>query len=50
MLAVEPTVTLALVLGLVAFVIAFLKGAFGGGFGILGIPVLAVVIDPLPPV
>jgi uncharacterized membrane protein YfcA len=29
------------------FAIAFLKGAFGGGFAILGIPLLALVMDPI---
>jgi len=29
------------------FLIAFLKGAFGGGFAIIGIPLLSIVMDPL---
>jgi len=29
------------------FLIAFMKGAFGGGFAIIGIPLLALVMDPL---
>ena len=29
------------------FFIAFMKGAFGGGFAIIGIPLLALVMDPL---
>jgi uncharacterized membrane protein YfcA len=29
------------------FIIAFMKGAFGGGFAIIGIPLLALVMDPL---
>ena len=29
------------------FVIAFMKGGFGGGFAIVGIPLLALVMDPL---
>jgi uncharacterized protein len=29
------------------FVIAFMKGAFGGGFAIIGIPLLSIVMDPL---
>jgi uncharacterized membrane protein YfcA len=29
------------------FVIAFMKGSFGGGFAILGIPLLSLVMDPL---
>src|SRR5215475_15240350 len=29
------------------FLIAFMRGAFGGGFAIIGIPLLSVVMDPL---
>ena len=29
------------------FLIAFMKGAFGGGFAIIGIPLLSMVMDPL---
>lgn len=29
------------------FVISFMKGAFGGGFAVVGIPLLALVIDPI---
>ena len=29
------------------FVIAFMKGAFGGGFAIVGVPLLALVMDPI---
>jgi uncharacterized protein len=29
------------------FIIAFMKGAFGGGFGLLGIPFLSLIMDPL---
>jgi uncharacterized membrane protein YfcA len=29
------------------FLICFMKGAFGGGFSIIGIPLLSVVMDPL---
>jgi uncharacterized membrane protein YfcA len=29
------------------FFIAFMKGAFGGGFAIIGIPLLSMVMDPL---
>ena len=39
-------VTIALTLAGV-FVIAFMKGGFGGGFAIIGIPLLALVMDPL---
>src|SRR5438477_3689408 len=36
-----------LVATLAVFIISFMKGAFGGGFAIIGIPLLALVIDPL---
>jgi uncharacterized protein len=29
------------------FVICFMRGAFGGGFAIIGIPLLSIVMDPL---
>ena len=29
------------------FLIAFMKGAFGGGFAIIGIPLLSLAMDPL---
>lgn len=29
------------------FLICFMKGAFGGGFAIVGIPLLSVVMDPV---
>jgi uncharacterized protein len=29
------------------FFIAFMKGAFGGGFGVIGIPLLSLIMDPL---
>ena len=29
------------------FLICFMKGAFGGGFSIIGIPLLSVVMDPV---
>jgi uncharacterized protein len=35
------------VVTLCVFIISFTKGAFGGGFAILGIPLLALVMDPL---
>lgn len=38
--------TLLIVLAAV-FVISFMKGAFGGGFAIVGIPLLALVMDPI---
>ncbi|MBA4789694.1 MAG: sulfite exporter TauE/SafE family protein [Pseudomonadota bacterium] len=37
-----------IVAGLVAvFIIAFSKGAFGGGLAVVGIPILALVMDPV---
>ncbi|MBN9531369.1 MAG: sulfite exporter TauE/SafE family protein [Alphaproteobacteria bacterium] len=36
-----------LVAGAGVFGIAFMKGAFGGGFAILGIPLLSLVMDPV---
>jgi uncharacterized protein len=42
---VDP-LTLA-VASLCVFIISFTKGAFGGGFAIIGIPLLALVMDPL---
>jgi uncharacterized membrane protein YfcA len=30
-----------------AFLICFMKGAFGGGFSIIGIPLLSIVMDPV---
>ena len=41
----EPAVLAIAALGV--FVIAFMKGSFGGGFAILGIPLLSLVMDPL---
>lgn len=38
--------TLAIVV-IAVFVIAFMKGAFGGGFAIVGIPLLALVMEPI---
>jgi len=29
------------------FLICFMKGAFGGGFSIVGIPLLSIVMDPV---
>ena len=43
-----PTDPLFYVVGFATvFLIAFSKGAFGGGLAILGIPLLALVVDPL---
>ena len=36
-----------LVAGLATLLIALVKGAFGGGFGLVGIPLLSLVMDPL---
>jgi len=35
------------VIALAVFLINVMKGAFGGGFAIIGIPVLALVMDPI---
>ncbi|WP_315831250.1 sulfite exporter TauE/SafE family protein [Bradyrhizobium prioriisuperbiae] len=42
---IEPITLLVAFIGV--FVIAFMKGAFGGGFAIIGIPLLSLVMDPL---
>ena len=36
-----------LVTELATFLIAFVKGAFGGGFGLIGVPLLSLVMDPI---
>jgi uncharacterized membrane protein YfcA len=41
----DPSVLLVAALGV--FLIAFMKGAFGGGLAIIGIPVLSLVMDPI---
>jgi uncharacterized membrane protein YfcA len=47
----RPEVTLTLLTILVTFsgvfLICFMKGAFGGGFSIVGIPLLSIVMDPV---
>jgi uncharacterized protein len=43
----ELTVATILVTFAGVFLICFLKGAFGGGFSIVGIPLLSVVMDPV---
>lgn len=42
-----PDPSVLLVAGFGVFLIAFMKGAFGGGLAIVGIPVLSLVLDPL---
>jgi uncharacterized membrane protein YfcA len=44
-MAIEPTTLLVAATGI--FVIGFMKGAFGGGFSIIGIPLLALVMTPI---
>jgi uncharacterized protein len=46
---VAPELTAAMILVAFAgvFLISFMRGAFGGGFAILGIPLLSIVIDPV---
>lgn len=41
----DPSVLLVAASGV--FLIAFMKGAFGGGLAIIGIPLLALVMDPI---
>ena len=43
----ELSIAAALVAFSGVFLICFMKGAFGGGFSIVGIPVLSIVMDPL---
>lgn len=46
---VTPELTAATILVAFAgvFLICFMKGAFGGGFSIVGIPLLSIVMDPV---
>jgi hypothetical protein len=43
----ELTVATILVAFAGVFLICFMKGAFGGGFSIVGIPLLSIVMDPV---
>src|ERR1700755_1667494 len=43
----ELTVATILVTFAGVFLICFMKGAFGGGFSIIGIPLLSIVMDPV---
>ncbi|QET05217.1 MULTISPECIES: sulfite exporter TauE/SafE family protein [Cupriavidus] len=43
----DLNVTTILVTFLGVFLICFMKGAFGGGFAIIGIPLLSLVMDPV---
>ncbi|RON47739.1 sulfite exporter TauE/SafE family protein [Pseudomonas frederiksbergensis] len=43
----ELTVTTLLITFAGVFLICFMKGAFGGGFAIIGIPLLSLVMDPI---
>ncbi|UVM07541.1 sulfite exporter TauE/SafE family protein [Pseudomonas laurylsulfatiphila] len=43
----ELTATTLLVTFAGVFLICFMKGAFGGGFAIVGIPLLSLVMDPI---
>jgi uncharacterized membrane protein YfcA len=43
----DLTVTTILVAFAGVFLICFMKGAFGGGFSIVGIPLLSLVMDPV---
>jgi uncharacterized membrane protein YfcA len=42
-----PDLSVLLVAASGIFLIAFMKGAFGGGFAIIGIPLLSLVMDPI---
>lgn len=44
-MTIEPTTFCVAATGI--FLIGFMKGAFGGGFAIIGIPLLALVMDPI---
>jgi uncharacterized membrane protein YfcA len=43
----ELTVATILIAFTGVFLICFMKGAFGGGFSIIGIPLLSIVMDPV---
>ncbi|WP_413989271.1 sulfite exporter TauE/SafE family protein [Labrys okinawensis] len=43
----ELTIVTVLVAFAGVFLICFMKGAFGGGFSIVGIPLLSIVMDPV---
>src|SRR5215831_11973500 len=45
--AADLTVTTIAVTFAGVFLICFMKGAFGGGFSIVGIPLLSIVMDPV---
>ena len=47
MTAPDLTVATILVAFAGVFLICFMKGAFGGGFSIVGIPLLSIVMDPV---
>src|SRR5215467_2677217 len=46
-MGLQLTVATILVAFAGVFLICFMKGAFGGGFAIVGIPVLSLVMDPV---
>jgi uncharacterized membrane protein YfcA len=45
--AMELTATTILIAFAGVFLICFMKGSFGGGFSIVGIPLLSIVMDPV---
>ena len=47
MAPMELTASTILVAFAGVFLICFMKGAFGGGFSIVGIPLLSIVMDPV---
>ena len=46
-IAVLPDLAAVLVTLAAAGMIAFVKGAFGGGFALIGIPLMSLAMDPL---
>jgi len=47
MISLKLTIATTLVAFAGVFIICFMKGAFGGGFSIVGIPLLSIVMDPV---
>jgi uncharacterized membrane protein YfcA len=46
-MGLDLTAATILIAFAVVFLICFMKGAFGGGFSIVGIPLLSIVMDPV---
>ena len=45
--AIDLTLATVLIAFASVFLISFMRGAFGGGFAIVGIPLLSTVMDPV---